>query len=72
VLTGAGGVGKTRLAQQPPAMAVVMKPYRSVRMCWKASSTLRLERLALLVHQAATLTATPTSAVISCVRSNRR
>ncbi|SKS41554.1 Uncharacterised protein [Mycobacteroides abscessus subsp. abscessus] len=33
-------------------------------MCWKAPSTLRLERLALLMHQvAATLTAIPASAV---------
>ena len=49
-----------------PAMAVAMKPNRSLRMCWKAPSTFRLDRLAWLIAQAAArLTAIPTTAVMS-------
>ena len=52
-----------------PATAVAMNAYRSLRMCWKAPSTLRLVRLALLISQAAaTLTAMPTMAVMKTSR----
>lgn len=47
-----------------PAIAVAMNPYRSVSTCWKAPSTLRLDRLAFDRPQvAAMFTTTPTSAV---------
>src|SRR5215208_718936 len=47
-----------------PAMSVATKAKRSVRMCWKAPSTLRLSRLALLMVQVASrLTTMPKSAM---------
>ncbi len=50
----------------PPATAVAMNANRSLRMCWKAPSALRLVRLArLIIQDAAILTTMPTSAVIS-------
>ncbi len=49
-----------------PAIAVAMNANRSFRMCWNAPSTLRLERLALLISQVASrFTTMPTRPVIS-------
>lgn len=49
-----------------PATAVAMNANRSLRMCWKAPSTLRMVWLARLIIQvAATLTTMPNTAVIS-------
>ncbi len=47
-----------------PAIVVATKAYRSLSMCWKAPSTLRLDRFALLsIQVAAMLTAMPASPV---------
>ena len=52
----------------PPAIAVAMNANRSVRMCWKLPSTLRLSRLApASTNVAARFTAIPTTATITTI-----
>jgi len=49
-----------------PARNVAMNPYRSVRMCWKAPSTFKLDRFAFAnTHAATRFTTTPSKATTS-------